>query len=113
MSEQQQIKNILEAAKFYTKFGLSVLPVHYAGKQPSAGHNWQKLKLNAGEIDRYFSSLQNIGVLLGDVSNGLIDIDLDTIEATIIAHLFLPETEFVFGRKSKPNSHWLYFVKHI
>ncbi|KAA9012400.1 DUF3987 domain-containing protein [Niallia endozanthoxylica] len=113
MSEHQQVINIQNAAKFYTKFGLRVLPVQYRSKQPSIGQGWQKLNINEDEIGRYFSSLQNIGVLLGEVSQGLIDVDLDTIEATMIAHLFLPETNFIFGRKSKPKSHWLYFVEPV
>jgi hypothetical protein len=47
----------------------------------------------------------NVGVQLGDKSNGLSDVDLDCREALVIGPLLLPETNALFGRKSKPRSH--------
>jgi hypothetical protein len=52
----------------------------------------------------------NIGVQLGPVSGGLTDIDLDCVEAVSLAPYFLPQTNTIFGRKSKPRSHWLYIT---
>jgi hypothetical protein len=40
----------------------------------------------------------NIGLLLGDRSNGLVDIDLDCPEAVALAPLMLPPTGAIFGR---------------
>jgi hypothetical protein len=50
---------------------------------------------------------KNIGVILGDPSGGLVDVDLDCLEAIELAPSVLPDT-YRFGRKSKPGSHWLY-----
>lgn len=50
----------------------------------------------------------NIGIVLGDRSNGLTDIDLDCPEAIAIAPLFLPSTDWKFGRASARESHWVY-----
>ena len=52
----------------------------------------------------------NIGILLGEPSGGLVDIDLDSWEAVALADLFLPATNAIFGRKSAPASHRLYLV---
>ena len=38
----------------------------------------------------------------------LVDVDLDCAETVALAPQFLPETEWIFGRPSKRNSHWLY-----
>lgn len=51
-----------------------------------------------------------IGVVTGPRNSGPIDIDLDCPEAVFFAPRFLPPTAAVFGRKSKPRSHYLYRV---
>jgi hypothetical protein len=50
----------------------------------------------------------NVGVILGPASGGLTDVDLDHALAVSLARHFLPNTGAVFGRASKPASHWLY-----
>ncbi|MCA9309574.1 MAG: bifunctional DNA primase/polymerase, partial [Phycisphaerales bacterium] len=50
----------------------------------------------------------NIGLLLGTPSGGLVDIDLDCVEAVELAPQFLPPTVTVTGRPSRPRSHWWY-----
>ena len=42
------------------------------------------------------------------MSGGLCDVDLDCAESRALAPYFLPETAAVFGRRSSPQSHWLY-----
>jgi hypothetical protein len=49
-------------------------------------------------------------VQLGPKSGGLCDVDLDCTEAVVLAPAFLPPTHAVFGRKSKPRSHYLYRI---
>lgn len=51
----------------------------------------------------------NVGIVLGDPSGGLVDIDIDdpSGHALRLAPRFLPATA-TFGRASKPASHWLY-----
>ena len=46
--------------------------------------------------------------MLGDASNGVVDIDLDSDLARRLAPYFLPRTGWCFGRRSAPKSHWLY-----
>lgn len=49
---------------------------------------------------------QNIGLLLG--YSGITDVDCDCPEAIAAARELLPETGLIFGRRSKPFSHYLY-----
>lgn len=51
-----------------------------------------------------------IGCVTGPRVNGPTDIDLDCPEALFFARFFLPPTAAIFGRKSKPRSHYLYMV---
>lgn len=51
---------------------------------------------------------QNIGILMGEASNGLSDVDLDCAEAVAVAPYFLPKSDAIFGRAGNPSSHWLF-----
>lgn len=51
-----------------------------------------------------------VGIVTGPRSDGPVDIDCDCNEAIYFAARFLPPTTAVFGRKSKPRSHYLYKV---
>jgi len=74
---------------------------------------WQKLEIDDDQVDTYFSDRGNVGLLLGKRSRGLIDVDLDAPEAESTADVFLPPTEMVHGRKSKPFSHFWYRVEQV
>jgi hypothetical protein len=52
----------------------------------------------------------NIAIRVGHRSGGLVDADLDCEEAIELAPLYLPETGAIFGRQSKPRSHYLYIA---
>ena len=56
----------------------------------------------------HFNGTGNIGVLLGEPSGWLIDVDLDCDEAVALAPKFLPPTGATSGRPGKPASHWWY-----
>ncbi len=56
---------------------------------------------------------QNIGIMTGAVSGGLADVDLDCDQALTLAGAFLPATEAVFGRASRPESHRLYLPEPV
>jgi hypothetical protein len=106
----------LDLACDYLARGLSVLPIEYRGKRPF--HNgrlltgWQRLRLTADELPAYFNGQpQNIGVLLGEASGELVDVDLDCPIAVKLAPAFLPPTGAIFGRDTKRRSHWLYHVR--
>lgn len=105
----------LDLAHDYQARGMAVLPVEYKGKRPSHnGHllkNWQNLRPTVDELLTYFGNgPQNIGVLLGDPSGHLVDVDHDCPEALIIAPLLLPPTNSTFGRASRRRSHNLYYA---
>jgi putative DNA primase/helicase len=97
-----------DAARRYAQRGWSVLPVPHQSKNPGF-RGWQELRLSESDLPDHFNGKpQNIGVLLGEPSGWLIDVDLDHPRAVELAQEFLPPTPAVFGRKSKPRSHWLY-----
>ena len=100
---------ILISAINYKNNGWSIIPVPEKTKIPVISA-WQNRKPEDCAPEREFSSPSNIGVILGENSGGLIDIDLDCSEAIALAPRFLPETGIVFGRDSKPNSHYIYKV---
>ena len=68
---------------------------------------WQQLTESHPEALNPNSD-KNMGVVLGRASNGLVDIDIDDMDALALADVFLPKTGMEFGRKSKPRSHRIY-----
>jgi putative DNA primase/helicase len=97
----------LDIALEYIGRGWAVVPVPFKSKRP-AGGAWQNLRITEADARQWFNGeAQNVGVLLGEASGGLADIDLDCIEAVRVAPYFLPRT-LCFGRTSKQRSHWLY-----
>jgi hypothetical protein len=97
----------LEAAIAWIRRGFSPVPVPRRLKK-AIGKNWQKLDIALDTAAQYFTDpLQNIGVLLGD-QFGSTDVDCDCPEAIAVARDLLPETGLIFGRQSKPFSHYLY-----
>src|SRR5664280_2918951 len=101
----------VEVARAYIARHWNPVPLPYKSKAPK-GNNWQSRTITADNVALYFNGgPQNIGVQLGPKSKGLADVDLDCVEAIRLAHYFLPPTESIFGRASKPKSHFLYYVK--
>ena len=99
---------LLEIARVYIARHWNPVLVPYKGKKP-AGDKWQKRTITADNVAHYFNGGPlNVGVQLGPKSKNLADVDLDCAEAIRLAHYFLPPTDAVFGRASKPNSHLLY-----
>lgn len=84
--------------------GRFVVPIPPRQKSPQI-KGWTKLRLEVGELKDAFGPRNNIGVILGAPSGGLIDIDMDCPEALRAAPFFLPETCRISGRKSNPQSH--------
>jgi putative DNA primase/helicase len=100
----------LEWARKYRAMGFSPIPVPFREKACRI-RGWDKLLLQEPELPKFFGKdPTNIGVLLGEPSGGLVDVDLDSTEAVQLASSFLPPTGMVFGRPGKPASHWLYKV---
>jgi hypothetical protein len=102
--------NPLDIARDYIARGWNPIPIPYRAKGPT-GDEWGKLRITDENVEQFFDgSPQNIGVQLGKKSDGLTDVDLDCPEAVVLAPQFLPSTPAVFGRASKPRSHYLYCI---
>lgn len=101
--------NACEAAREYLEKGLRPVPVP-SGKKGPRRREWQSLRVTEKEIDELFQKDGNIGLLTGEPSNGLIDIDLDCPLAVQLAPVFLPPTSMRSGRPSRPSSHLWYRV---
>ena len=102
--------NALDAARQYASRGWAPIPIPVRTKRPKL-KDWPNLRLTAGDCDGHFNGApQNIGIILGQASGGLADVDLDCPEAVAVAPYLLPPTRSIFGRPSAPGSHWLYLV---
>ena len=100
----------LEIAIKYSRRGWSVVPIPSRSKNPGL-RNWAQLRLKEENLPAHFGNEpRNIGVLLGEPSAWLIDVDLDHRRCVQLADEFLPPTPAVFGRAGKPRSHRLYRV---
>jgi Bifunctional DNA primase/polymerase, N-terminal len=97
-----------EAAKEYLRRSWKTVPIPWKEKRPIT-RDWQLTEITQANLNEHFPSLSNIGVQFGPVSNGLVDVDCDCDEARALAPVFLPDTGAVFGRRSAPQSHWLYY----
>jgi hypothetical protein len=100
---------IIEAALEYVGRGWAVVPVKPRSKKPRP-NEWTKFRIDHQEISKHFREADNIGLLLGEPSGGLVDVDLDCPEVLKLADAFLPATPLVHGRKGKPASHRWYRV---
>ena len=99
----------LDAARDYYRRGLRIVPIP-GGSKVCVMTGWQDFEATAAELPQLFGSNENIGVVLGAKSGHLADLDLDCCEAIAIADLYLPATDAVFGRPSKPRSHRLFIA---
>src|SRR5271169_4286804 len=79
----------LEYATQYWERGFAPIPIPFKTKRPKL-KGWQRMKLEYDELQSHFDEdKQNVGVVLGDMSGGLLDIDLDCPEAIELARTFL------------------------
>lgn len=98
----------LEAARNYVEGrGWAVVPVRRLEKRPLSS-DWPSIRLRADELANHFGNGENIGVILGEPSGWLTDIDLDAPQARQLASLFLPKTDCIHGRPGAPSSHLFY-----
>ncbi|MGD9691070.1 MAG: DUF3987 domain-containing protein [Phycisphaerales bacterium] len=102
--------NLLDAARWYLARGYAPIPVPAGTKVPVL-KGWTDLRLSDAELPQHFNGTGNIGVLLGEPSGWLVDVDLDCEEAVALAPAFLPPTGATSGRPGKPSSHWWYICE--
>jgi hypothetical protein len=97
----------LDAAIAWIQKGFSPVPIPPRSKRPVL-NGWERLEITIDGASQYFNgSSQNIGLLLGD-KFGTTDVDCDCAEAITAARELLPKTGLIFGRQSKPFSHYFY-----
>ncbi len=102
--------NLLDAARWYRSRGYAPIPVPAGTKIPVL-KGWQTLRLDEPDLPQHFNGTGNIGLLLGEPSGWLVDVDLDCEEAVALAPEFLPATGAKSGRPGKPASHWWYICE--
>ena len=96
-------RHVRTAVREYKRRGWKVIPIKGNRKNPT-DKNWQTN--NYSEAD--FGPWANVGIQLGPLSGGLADVDLDCSECIDLADHFLPQTDAMFGRRSKPKAHRLF-----
>lgn len=100
----------LDAAIKYRRRGWMPIPVPYMTKAPILDE-WQRLRPTEADLPALFrTDPSNIGTLMGEPSNWLVDVDLDHPACLPLAEQWLPPTPLFFGRPGNPKSHWLYRV---
>ncbi len=96
------------AAERYIKSNFQPIPVPGGEKNPNR-KGWQNERRGLEDVPEAWNNGQNIGLLLGEPSGGLVDVDLDRREARAVARYLLPET-LRSGREGCPDSHRWYRV---
>ena len=98
-----------KAAARYIERGWAPVPIPARQKGPQI-LDWQHLRLGLEDIPRYFNNGQNVGIINGKASGGLVTVDLDRPEAVALAGRFLDPT-LTSGRESVPDGHWWYVAQ--
>lgn len=95
----------------YLKRGWAPVPIPLRSKNPGF-EGWEQYRAQPEDLETRFA-VGNVGLLLGEPSGGLVDVDLDSPEARHLAALFLPDTGLRHGRPSSEGSHWWYICDPI
>ena len=98
---------LLAAARRYLKRGWTPVYVEPGVKGPT-DKGWQNQRFTEADLPVHFDRPGNIGIILGEASGGLVDVDLDCPEALELADQLLPPTDAVTGRPGAPRSHRWY-----
>ena len=108
-SGSSQFDEVKKAAIRMLNMGMAPIPVAYRKKSPIHS-DWASLLINSENIGQYFNRKpSNIGVLTGAPSGNLVDVDIDHPIAVRLGSKFIPDSGAIFGRKSKPSSHFLFY----
>lgn len=81
--------SVRDAAVTYLTRRWQPVPIPPKSKNPGFDE-WQKFTCTPDEVAHHFNGAGNIGMLLGEPSGGLVDIDLDCPEAVFLAPRLLP-----------------------
>ena len=103
--------DVTTAAVGYKARGFYCVPIPTGAKGPRL-KGWQNLRLEEEALrDSFTAQTGNVGLVLGEPSGWLVDVDLDCPEAIELAAKYLPATAAVTGRTGRENSHWWYFAE--
>jgi hypothetical protein len=109
-SEQQTVEERMSLVTQEAKDLLSqgVTPIRLSPMAKNTPGSWAKNTITSENVENLLmnNTQWNLGVLLGEPSGGLVDIDLDIPEAALVAEVIWPSGP-TFGRKSNPKSHRL------
>ncbi len=98
---------IAQAAQEFLDRGFAPLPLAKASKQPLL-KRWPDYRPDPARLDQDFPPTANIGLLLGQPSGHLVDVDCDWPEAGALLPAFLP-ISWTFGR---PGDDGQLIVRH-
>ncbi len=104
MSDPATIDVRSQVAAFLDR-GWHCVPLRPRSKSPSR-RDWTNLRLKP----EVFPENCNVGIILGEPSGWLVDVDLDCPEAIELADQYLPPTPAITGRASAPRSHHWYIA---
>ncbi len=100
------VQPVLPFALAYHRRRWALVKIGYKQKAPLES-SWNTRRWDEPAVQREFSGQCNVGIILGECSDWLADVDLDCQEAVDLAPEFLPPT-LTFGREGNRRSHWLY-----
>lgn len=100
---------VLQTLKWARKQGFQPVPLRPRSKA-ALSRDYADLGYEPPPDDLWHRHDYGVGVVLGPRHRGPVDADLDCDEALFFAPRFLPATDAVFGRSSKPCSHFVYRV---
>ncbi len=103
--------DVRQQVAVYLQRGWRCVPLRPYSKSP-VHSNWPQTVFEESEIKQHFSPKDNVGIILGAMSGGLVDVDLDCAEAIDLADQYLPPTPAITGRPSAPRSHRWYIAEN-
>ena len=115
-SQHSVIQSAVSNAVETYEAGWTPIPIKAKAKMPATS-GWTRLSYETSdEVREKFTQwgeegFTNVGVLLGEASGGLIDVDLDHPKTNRLKRYFLPPTPMVTGRPGRPSSHWWYIAE--
>lgn len=101
-----------EMVKDYLHRGWRLVLLESKSKKP-VQTGWQTGGATEADALSHLALGGNLGVLVGEPSGNLVDVDLDCPEAVKLAPVFLPATSRTHGRPSNPSSHWWYVSQGV
>lgn len=109
-------QSVVRTAVTAVSKGFTPIPINERAKNPGmpswTRQRWETAQEAEERFEEWASKgMTNIGLLLGDASGGLVDIDLDHPRTARLKDYFLPPTSMRTGRPGRPGSHYWYKCK--